>query len=216
MERILQVGNALLLLYAAIAVDVAAATGAAVIGAYTGSIALVAFSLACFVDTAPQVLLALRFREEQRGRSEEDAHSAVERNLFFGLGVMYFLVALYIVSDAGSRLFYHERPSGVTASAAFAGVVLIALVTVAVLKYRSARELENGMMRARASETLATAVLAGLLILGAASRILFEWWWADPVSALLMTPCILKRGWKAMEESKAGQPIGPRSARAGF
>ncbi|OGW17519.1 MAG: hypothetical protein A2X56_06860 [Nitrospirae bacterium GWC2_57_13] len=216
MERILQVGKALLLLYAAIAVDVAAATGAAVIGVYTGSIALVAFSLACFVDTAPQALLSLRFREEQRGRSDEDAHSVVERNLFFGLGVMYFLVALYIVSDAGSRLFYHERPSSVTASAAFAGVALLALVTVAVLKYRSARDLASVMMRARASETLATAVLAGMLVLGAASRILFGWWWADPVSALLMTPCILKRGWKAMEESKAGQPIGSRSARAGF
>lgn len=214
MERTLLAGKALLLLYAAIAVDVAAATVAAVLSVQTGSVALVAFSLALFVDAAPQALLALRFREELRGRSAEEAHSVVERNLFFGLGVIFFLVALYIVSDAGSRLFYHERPDSVTTSAALAGAALIALIVLAVLKHRCARELESEMMLARAAETAAAAVLAGLLALGAASRMLFEWWWADPVSALLMAPCILKRGWKAMEESKAGRPAGTRSARA--
>ncbi len=213
-ERTHLVGKALLLLYAAIAVNIAAATGAAVLSVQTGSVALVAFALVLFVDAAPQALLALRFREEQSGRSAEDAHSVVERNLFFGLGVMFFLVALYIVSDAGSRLFYHERPISVTESAALAGGALAVLVVLAVVKHRSARELESELMRARASETAATAVLAGLLVLGAAARMLFEWWWADPVSALLMAPCILKRGWKAMEESKAGQPVSTRSARA--
>jgi divalent metal cation (Fe/Co/Zn/Cd) transporter len=61
-------------------------------------------------------------------------------------------------------------------------------------KRRVARGLASGALAADAGQTALCAYLSAILLGGLALNALFGWWWADPVSALIMVPIIAREG----------------------
>jgi divalent metal cation (Fe/Co/Zn/Cd) transporter len=188
--------------YLTIGWNVIAALVAGVTGIATGSIALTAFGLDSIIGVVAAGMLLWRLRQELQGRKSEEAHTATERGALFVVGVAFFLLALYIMNESGSRLYYREKPEPSFAGLVLSVLFLIGIPVLAVMKLRTARGLESRALRTEARMTAVYAYLAFILSLGLGLHMWFGWWWADPMAALLMLPLIVREGWETVEESK--------------
>lgn len=163
-------------------------------GAVAASVALVAFGIDSFIETASAVVVGWRFLEELRHRSPERAERA-ERVAGLIAGSLLLLLALYITVDALRRLLGH----GARSEESLVGIVLtaISLVVMPVLgwaKLRTARALRSGALRADAYETIACAWLSLTTLVGLGLNAALDWWWADPAAALVLVPLIVREG----------------------
>jgi divalent metal cation (Fe/Co/Zn/Cd) transporter len=65
-------------------------------------------------------------------------------------------------------------------------------------KRQVARGIKSGAMMADARQTEVCTYLSAILLGGLLLNVLFGWWWADPVAALVMVPIIAKEGVEAL------------------
>jgi divalent metal cation (Fe/Co/Zn/Cd) transporter len=188
--------------YLAIGWNMIGAVVAGVTGIATGSIVLIAFGLVSIIGIVMAGMLVLRLRMELQGQKSKEVHTLTERKVLFIVGVAFFLLALYILNESGSRLYYREKPETSTVGLVLSVLSLIGMPMLAVMKFRIARELENRALRIDARESAVCAFLALALFLGISLHAWLGWWWADSVAALLMLPLIVREGWEAVEGSK--------------
>jgi len=175
---------------------------AGVTGIRTGSIVLIAFGLVSIIGLVMAGMLLLRLRNELQGQTSKEAYTRTERKVLFIVGVAFFLLALYIMNESGSRLYYREKPETSTVGLVLSVLSLVGLPILAVMKFRTARGLESRALRIDARETAVCAYVALTLFLGMSLHAWLGWWWADSVAALLMLPLIVRAGWEAVEGSK--------------
>lgn len=192
----------ILLEYATVCWGLAGAAIALVAGIAADSIALIGFGLAAVLGAVCAGLIVWQLRHPFRGQSRAHEHAVYERKALFVSGVTFFLLALYVLSESGSRLYYGERPEAGVAGLILAVVFLPAATMLAIMKSRTAKALESRAARAGASMTVSSVYLSLVLLLGFVLHLWHEWWWADPVTALLMIPGIARGGWEAVEQSK--------------
>ena len=89
-------------------------------------------------------------------------------------------------------------------SVCFASLIVLASVSLVVMpllsraKKRVGIELESRAMKADAKQTDFCFYLSAILLVGLVANATMGWWWADPVSALVMAPIILREGLKSM------------------
>jgi len=188
--------------YATIGWGLAAAVTAVVAGIGAGSIALLSFGLGSVLMAVSPALVAWRILLELRGGKIGEDHMLLERKVLFVAGVVFFLLALYLLNESGSRLYYREKPEASAVGFIVALLSLVALPALAVMKFRTARALEHAALRADVMGTVFGAYLALMLFLGLGFHAWAGWWWADPVAALLMLPILAREGWDAFEVSK--------------
>jgi divalent metal cation (Fe/Co/Zn/Cd) transporter len=175
---------------------------AGVTGIRTGSIVLIAFGLVSMIGLVMAGMLLVRLRNELQGQKSKEAYTRTERKVLFIVGVAFFLLALYIMNESGSRLYYREKPETSTVGLVLSVLSLVGLPILAVMKFRTARGLESRALRIDARETAVCAYVALTLFLGMSLHAWLGWWWADSVAALLMLPLIVRAGWEAVEGSK--------------
>jgi divalent metal cation (Fe/Co/Zn/Cd) transporter len=199
--------------YFTIGWNVIGALVAGVTGIATGSIALIAFGLDSVIGIVLAGMPLRRLRLELQGQKSKEAYTAMERKVLFVVGVAFFLLALYIMNESGSRLYYREKPETSTVGLVLSVLLLIGMPALAVMKFRMARGLESRALRIDARVTAVCAYLALTLFLGLGLHAWFGWWWVDPVAALLMLPLIVREGWEAVEVSKKGTPYGSGTTR---
>ena len=65
-------------------------------------------------------------------------------------------------------------------------------------KKKVGNDLGSAAMHADAKQTDFCVYLSAILLLGLFLNAALGWWWADPVSALIMAPLIAKEGVEAM------------------
>ncbi len=187
--------------YAAAGWTAAGAIAALAAGAVAGSIALIAFGLDSAIAGVSACMLVLRVR---RKRAEPDAvvsHGAAGKTRFV-FGVSFFLLALYLLNESASRLFYGEKPETNSAGIVLAALSLVVMVVLTVMKLRLVAAPDVRPFRDFARETAARGFLSLVLLAGLGLHALYGWWWADPAAALLMVPVIIREGWTAIESSK--------------
>jgi cation diffusion facilitator family transporter len=176
-------------------------------GLVASSVALVAFGIDSFIETASAVVVGWRFWDELRHRSPERAERA-ERLAGIVAGSLLLLLALYITADALRRLLGH----GARSEESLVGIVLtaVSLVVMPLLgwaKLRTARALRSGALRADAYETIACAWLSLTTLVGLGLNAALGWWWADPAAALVLVPLIVREGLEGLrgEEEDEGE-----------
>lgn len=175
---------------------------AGVTGFRKGSIVLIAFGLVGIIGLVMAGMLLLRLRNELQGQNSREAYTRTERMVLFIVGVAFFLLALYIMNESGSRLYYREKPETSTVGLVLSVLSLVGMPILAVMKFRTAQGLESRALRIDARETAVCAYLALTLFLGMSLHAWLGWWWADSVAALLMIPLMVREGWEAIEGSK--------------
>jgi divalent metal cation (Fe/Co/Zn/Cd) transporter len=166
--------------------------GLAAIGAglLAGSIALVGFGVDSFIEVSASFAAVWRLHHDADvGRRE-----ASERTASRIIGISFLALALYIAIDATVSLLEGKAPDRSTLGIVIAAASLVVMPLLARAKRRVARELGSGALHAEARQTDICMYLSALLLVGLALNVLLGWWWADPVSALLMVPLIVREG----------------------
>lgn len=171
--------------------------GEAVVGIWAGttaeSIALLGFGLDSVIETAAAGLLLWRLSLDTRG-SDRRKIEHTERRVHQFVGGTFLMLATYVVIQATLTLRYADPPSESSVGILLAVVSLIIMPLVAWGKLRAATAIGSGALRAEAKETLACAYLSLTLLVGLSANAALDWWWADPVAALLMVPWLIKEG----------------------
>lgn len=184
---------ALWLVGATLLYNVLEAVIALAFGRKADSIALVGFGLDSCIEVAAALALFWRLWLQGQGEESETAERR-ERAVHRFVGATFFLLALYILAEAGWTLWAREAPRTSPVGIALAVASLIVMPLVSLGKLRAAREMDSPALRAEALETLACSYLSLVLLLGLGLNAALGWWWSDPAAALLMLPWLVKEG----------------------
>lgn len=168
---------------------------AIVAGAFAGSISLVGFGIDSFIEVISGAALLWRMSVDA------DVHSR-ERNERLSLrivGVCFLALAVYILYESVSDLVARSAPQHSLPGIVLACVSLVAMPLLSRAKKRVGAELDSRAMKADARQTDFCVYLSAILLAGLVFNAALGWWWADPVSALVMTPIIAKEGFEALK-----------------
>jgi divalent metal cation (Fe/Co/Zn/Cd) transporter len=185
------VGSALRLSYFTIASNGLTGAGALIVGLTTGSLALAGFALNALLDSSASVVLVWRFRRE---RSDPVAAEHLERRAQTWIIVAMLVIAAYIGFEAVRALVDGAHPESSAFGFAIAAVSLVILPPLGALKVRVASGPRSQALRGDGVLTIAAATLAAITLVALALNAALEWWWADPLAALLIAAALAIEG----------------------
>jgi divalent metal cation (Fe/Co/Zn/Cd) transporter len=188
---------------ATLAYNVIEAVVAVWAGDRAASIALIGFGLDSLIECAAAAMLLWHLAAERRGIDGEQIERR-ERAVHRFVGTTFFLLAAYVVVEAGWTLWRQHPPAESIVGIALAGVSLVVMPLVSWGKLRAAREIGSRALAAEAKETLACSYLSLCLLLGLVMNAAAGWWWADPVAALCMVPWLIHEGREGWEGEECG------------
>jgi divalent metal cation (Fe/Co/Zn/Cd) transporter len=171
-------------------VSVAVAAGVA-----AGSVALMAFGIDSVIEFVAAFVVLQTFRAQQTGRTDRREQRALRV-----IGVTFFLLAAYIVSDAAYTLIAVNKPDSSLPGIAVSAAALAVMPLLSLLKRRTGTRLGSQMLLADAAESLFCAYLSATVLVGLLLNAIFGWWWADPVAALAVVPLVIKDGLETFED----------------
>lgn len=173
-------------------------------GAVAGSAALIAFGADSLIEVSSAIVVLWRLiRAGPEVPLEEQLE--LDRRAHLLVGITFFLLAAYVMLDAGTALIRQTVPENSPVGIGLAIASLVAMPTLATLKQRTGRAMGSRALEADAVETWLCAYLSATLLLGLGLNAWLGWWWADAASALAMVPFILWQGWAAISESRSGE-----------
>ena len=170
-------------------------------GVMAGSTALVGFGVDSAIEVSSAVALLWRLGRAGPSAAVEERNQAERWALFFVAGTFVALGA-YVAWEAGRALLERESPDASPVGVALAIASLIVMPLLASAKQRAARQMGSRALEADAMETWVCAYLSVALLAGLGLYAWLDWWWADPVGALLMEPVILWQAWEALEDAR--------------
>src|SRR5271166_4865104 len=159
-------------------------------GLLAGSVALVGFGLDSVIETVSAGILLWRFRAdadvERREIAERTAHRLV--------GVCFLLLAVYVAVESMRALWIKALPERSLPGILIAVAAVIVMPVLARARRRIAVQLGSRALRADSRQADFCAYLSAILLAGLLLHALLDWWWADPVAALVMAPIIAREG----------------------
>ncbi len=163
-------------------------------GLLAGSIALVGFGF----DSAIEVTsgAALLWRLHKDGDTARREH--LERVTLRIVGACFLALAVYVGYDAIQSLIRKEAPERSLVGIGLAVASLVIMPLLARAKRAVARAIGSAALNADARQTDFCTYLSAILLGGLLLNALLRWWWADPISALIMVPIIAREGIMAM------------------
>jgi divalent metal cation (Fe/Co/Zn/Cd) transporter len=175
-------------------IEAAVAIGAGVVA---GSIALVGFGADSLIEAAAGVVVLWRFGAARA--SSGDAEARAQKLI----AVSFYVLAAYIGVEASRALAggHHPEVSGV--GIALSVVTLVTMPPLAIAKARVAERLGSSATK------LLCAYLSAALLVGLGANALVGWWWADPLTGLVIAAVAVREGRQAWRgESCCTAPAG--------
>lgn len=168
---------------------------AVIAGGIAGSVSLIGFGFDSLIEvTSGGVLLwrmAVDADAEKRERNERLSLQIV--------GVCFLVLASYITFESASDLIKRRAPQHSIPGIVLACISLVVMPMLSRAKRRVGAELGSGAMNADARQTDFCFYLSAILLIGLLANAALGWWWADPVSALVMVPIIARESWQALK-----------------
>jgi divalent metal cation (Fe/Co/Zn/Cd) transporter len=160
-------------------------------GWLAGSIALVGFGLDSIIECLSGAALLWRL-------NAGDDDERRERIALKLVGISFLVLATYVAIDAAHSLWAGERPEHSIPGIFLACASLVVMPILARAKRRVAAGLSSNALHADSRQTDICAYLSAILVGGLALNAVLNWWWADPVAALVMSPIIAREGVEAL------------------
>lgn len=157
-----------------------------------GSIALVGFGLDSVIECVSGG--ALLWRLSATSHNEEER----ERRALKVVGASFLLLSAYVAVDAAHALWTRERPEHSVAGIVLACASLGVMPLLAYAKRQVAAQLQSNALHADSRQTDICAYLSAILVGGLVLNAVWNWWWADPIAALVMVPIIAREGVEAL------------------
>ena len=167
------------------AIDVGVAIGAGIVA---GSIALVGFGADSLVESFAAFALLWRF-----GASRASSALA-ERRAQRLIGASFFVIAAYVAVEGIRTLVGASHPDVSYVGIGLAAVTLITMPPLAAAKARVGEELGSSATKSEGRQNLLCAYLSAALLVGLGANAMLGWWWADPVTALLIAAVAVNEG----------------------
>jgi len=161
----------------------------------SGSLSLLGFGFDAAVDSVGSIVLTWRFRIE---RHHPHRAQRVERIAEIAVGVVFLILATYLASSAIRALAATEHPEASPAGIALVLFSMVVLPPLALAKYRVAKLLRSGALRADSLLTALAALLALISLFGLALTQTFGLTWADAVGALVVSIVLAREGWGSL------------------
>ena len=169
--------RALALLYATMAWNVLTVIVSLPAAFAAGSVALGGFGLDSGVEVAASALAISAVRGGSTGSQR--------RNLAL-IRVAFVAIAVYLVAQAGYVLLSGDRPDASPVGIGLLLATVVVMTTLAVLKRRVGRELQNAVVTAEAKVTLIDSLDSALVLIALVANAALGLWWADPVGGLIL------------------------------
>jgi divalent metal cation (Fe/Co/Zn/Cd) transporter len=167
------------------------ATIALAAGIAASSIALVGFGADSVVESIAGFVLIWRFGGERH--ASDDA----ERRAYRLIGVSFWLIAAWVGIEAVRQLAAGSHPEASWIGIGLAAVTLVTMPPLAIAKARVAEQLHSAATRAEGRQNMLCAYLSVALLVGLGANAVAGWWWADPITALLIAGVAVREGREA-------------------
>lgn len=179
---------------------------AVIAGALAGSVALVGFGADSVIEAVAGVIVLWRFAA---ARVTSDA---AERRAQRLIGASFYLIAVYISVEALWALVGRHEPGVSYVGIALAAVTLALMPPLAHAKARIGERLASQATKSEGRQNMLCAYLSGALLVGLTLNAVLGWWWADPVTGLVIAAVAVREGRQAWagEDACCGPPIGER------
>lgn len=163
-------------------------------GIIAGSIALVGFGFDSGIEVLSGLVMWVRLSLD----ANEARREKLENISLRLVGLSFLILAAYVGFDSISMLLNHETPRKSVIGIALAVFSLVVMPWLANQKRKVATAINSRSLAADAKQTDFCVYLSAILLVGLLLNALCGWWWADPLSALVMVPIIAKEGWEGI------------------
>lgn len=181
-------------------IEAAVAIGAGIIAS---SIALVGFGADSLVEAIAGIVVLWRFASTRAGSE------SAERRAQQIIAVCFYVIAAYVGIEAVRSLIGGEHPEVSYVGIGLSVVTLATMPPLAIAKARVGEQLGSSATKSEGRQTMLCAYLSAALLAGLGANALFGWWWADPVTALVIAAVAVREGREAWRgESCCIAPVG--------
>lgn len=184
----------LLLEYATLSWNVLGVVVLAIATVASGSVALAGFGVDSLIEIVASSVVVWELRGEEGSRREQRALRII--------AVGFALLAVYIAVQATITLAGGSHPQRSTLGVIWLAVTLVAMLALANGKRRAGAELQNRVLITEARVTVIDGALAGAVLVGVALNAAVGWWWADPLSSLVILVYGVREARHAWQEAK--------------
>jgi len=144
----------------------------------SGSVALAGFGVDSLIEIVASSVVIWQLKGQ--------AGSGRERRALRAISIAFVLLAIYIAVQSVITLTAQSHPGRSTVGIVWLAVTVITMFVLAAGKRATGRRLGNVVLLAEARVTVIDGALAAAILLGVALNAAFGWWWADPLSALVI------------------------------
>lgn len=169
------------------------------VGAWTGSLAIMADAVHSLTDSLNNVmgLVVMRWSTPPPDREHPYGHLKFEAVGALGIAAMLGIACFEVVKPAVMRLI--DPASGAVEMNPTALALLVLVLTinifVAIYERRAGRRLHSKLLEADATQTFGDIWITLGVIVGSVGIWLTGWWWLDVVLAIPVALAVLWSGW---------------------
>jgi divalent metal cation (Fe/Co/Zn/Cd) transporter len=110
------------------------------------------------------------------------------------IAVSFFALAGFITWDAVTGLVAGDAPSPSTVGIVIAVASLVVMPTMSLVQRRAGREVGSHSAVADSKQTLSCSYMSAVLLVALLANSLADWWWADPLGALVIAGLAAREG----------------------
>jgi divalent metal cation (Fe/Co/Zn/Cd) transporter len=154
------------------------------------SVALAGFGLDSLIEIFASVIVVWQLTGAGQHR---------EQRALRLIGVAFFALAMYILGQEAFTFLSGIRPTTSIGGIGWLAGTLIVMLLLAWGKGVTGRQLGNPVLQTESHVTLIDALLAAAVLIGLVLNAVRGWWWADPLSGLVIVYYALKEGWAAWQ-----------------
>jgi divalent metal cation (Fe/Co/Zn/Cd) transporter len=165
------------------------------LGLAARSLALVAFGLDTLVELFASGVVVWHLRHPGRRRDRVTARALRL------VGVAFFVLAVVVATGAVWALWARSAPDESPLGIVYLALTAVVMLALGAAKGTTGHELGSDPLVAEARMSVIDAALACGVLLGLAANVLFGWWWADPIAALLVAAAAVREGVENVAEA---------------
>jgi divalent metal cation (Fe/Co/Zn/Cd) transporter len=169
-------------------VEAAVAIGAGVVA---GSIALVGFGADSLIEAVAGIIVLWRFAASRVGSE------AAERRAQKLIAVSFYILAAYVGIEAARTFLGGGHPDVSWVGIGLSAVTLVTMPPLAIAKARVGEALGSSATKSEGRQNMLCAYLSAALLVGLGANAAFGWWWADPLTALVIAAVAVNEGREA-------------------
>ena len=157
-------------------------------GLAAGSIALIGFGADSLIEALAGGVVLWLFTGNRRGSS------TAERRAQQLIAVSFFLLGGYVGIEALRTLISGNHPNASWVGIGLAAFTAPTMPLLAYAKRRLGNQLHSAATVKEAAQTQLCAYLSIALLFGLGANALAGWWWADPLTALVIAAVAVREG----------------------